>query len=140
VKLCDFGVSAVLERSFSARESSQGTKIYMSPERLETKPYTFPVDIWSLGLILYEGAAGRYPVRDIPEEMLVLKEKLVASLDFRLPGYSAEFVDFLKRCLEEAPERRVEASQCRNMWPGKFRDEGQEDLQEWITSHGFGAG
>jgi serine/threonine protein kinase len=33
----------------------------MSPERIEGKPYSFPADIWSLGLVLVEAATGRYP-------------------------------------------------------------------------------
>ena len=38
-----------------------GTVTYMSPERLENKQYSFPADIWSLGLSLVEAATGKYP-------------------------------------------------------------------------------
>eukprot|EP00959_Pyramimonas_sp_CCMP1952_P346704 7261560-Pyramimonas_sp.AAC.1 len=38
-----------------------GTTCYMSPERLNTDPYTAQADIWSLGLTLYEAATGKYP-------------------------------------------------------------------------------
>ena len=33
----------------------------MSPERLENAQYSFPADIWSLGLSLVEAATGKYP-------------------------------------------------------------------------------
>ncbi len=33
----------------------------MSPERINNQSYSFPADIWSLGLSLVELATGRYP-------------------------------------------------------------------------------
>ena len=38
-----------------------GTAIYMAPERMEGKAYSFPADIWAIGLIVSECAVGRYP-------------------------------------------------------------------------------
>lgn len=38
-----------------------GTVTYMSPERINGQPYSFPADIWALGLTLLECATGRYP-------------------------------------------------------------------------------
>ncbi|GFH26037.1 serine/threonine-protein kinase [Haematococcus lacustris] len=33
----------------------------MSPERINNEQYSFPADIWSLGLAIIECATGRYP-------------------------------------------------------------------------------
>jgi serine/threonine protein kinase len=38
-----------------------GTVTYMSPERINGQPYSFPADIWALGLTLLECATGKYP-------------------------------------------------------------------------------
>ena len=38
-----------------------GTMTYMSPERLRGASYSYASDIWSLGLVLAEGALGRFP-------------------------------------------------------------------------------
>ena len=38
-----------------------GTMTYMSPERLQGQPYSYPSDIWALGLVLAEGALGHFP-------------------------------------------------------------------------------
>ena len=38
-----------------------GTMTYMSPERLRGVSYSYASDIWSLGLVLAEGALGRFP-------------------------------------------------------------------------------
>ena len=38
-----------------------GTVTYMSPERINGEAYSFPADIWALGLTLLECATGKYP-------------------------------------------------------------------------------
>ena len=44
------------------------TLSYMSPERLEGEEYSFPSDIGSIGMILYEMVVGHspYPITDKP--------------------------------------------------------------------------
>ena len=41
-----------------------GTFKYMSPERIMHNPYSYPSDIWALGLILIEAATGAYPYKE----------------------------------------------------------------------------
>lgn len=35
IKICDFGISAIIEKTFGERQSWVGTLKYMSPERLK---------------------------------------------------------------------------------------------------------
>lgn len=60
-KITDFGISVGLENTFAECISFKGTVTYMSPERIVGQPYSFPADIWSLGLSLFELATGKYP-------------------------------------------------------------------------------
>uniref|UniRef100_A0A0N5AKD8 mitogen-activated protein kinase kinase n=1 Tax=Syphacia muris TaxID=451379 RepID=A0A0N5AKD8_9BILA len=60
IKLCDFGVSAVLIDSMAT--SFVGTRSYMAPERLTGCRYNVKSDIWSFGITLVEIAIARYPV------------------------------------------------------------------------------
>lgn len=54
VKLGDFGVSKCLERTHDMVNSgAMGTPYYMAPELFDENPYSFPADIWSLGVLLY---------------------------------------------------------------------------------------
>ena len=49
-KIADFGVS----REVAPLLSKQGTAEYMAPEVHDRTPYSFPADIWSLGVVLFE--------------------------------------------------------------------------------------
>lgn len=60
VKICDFGwaISASEER-----KTYCGTLDYMAPEIMRESQYSNKVDIWSLGIILYELLQGQTPFR-----------------------------------------------------------------------------
>lgn len=38
-----------------------GTVTYMSPERIRNESYSYPADIWSLGLAIFECGTGEFP-------------------------------------------------------------------------------
>ena len=61
VKLADFGLLKELQTTFSQTDTLLGTIVYMSPERLDSKHYGFPSDIWSFGLIVMFLAQGKLP-------------------------------------------------------------------------------
>uniref|UniRef100_A0A7S0R2F9 non-specific serine/threonine protein kinase n=1 Tax=Chlamydomonas leiostraca TaxID=1034604 RepID=A0A7S0R2F9_9CHLO len=54
MKLGDFGISKVLEKTDQFATTVTGTPYYMAPEICTNQPYTFKSDIWSLGCVLYE--------------------------------------------------------------------------------------
>lgn len=58
VKLCDFGWCIEVTNK---RETFCGTFEYMAPEIIQELPYNHSVDIWSLGVLLYEMAHGYSP-------------------------------------------------------------------------------
>jgi serine/threonine protein kinase len=60
-KVSDFGISAFVDNTLAQCHTFLGTVTYMSPERINGQPYSFPADIWALGLALLECATGRYP-------------------------------------------------------------------------------
>ncbi len=57
VKLGDFGIARVLSNTKSKAKTVVGTPYYLSPEIIESQPYNFKSDIWSLGVLLYEMCA-----------------------------------------------------------------------------------
>ena len=59
LKLTDFGGSNYLEGS--VRYTTAGTQIYHSPEMLLKKGYDTRVDIWAIGILIFELLVGRPP-------------------------------------------------------------------------------
>lgn len=61
VRLCDFGWC--VDVSTGSRITFCGTYEYMAPELLKELPYDYSIDIWSLGILLYELLHGYSPFR-----------------------------------------------------------------------------
>ena len=61
IKLGDFGIARVLSDTKSKAKTVVGTPYYLSPEIIQSQPYSFKSDIWSLGVLLYEMCALQPP-------------------------------------------------------------------------------
>ena len=59
IKLADFGWSVHTPRNL--RETLCGTLDYLPPEMLAGQPYDHGVDVWAVGVLLYEFLVGRAP-------------------------------------------------------------------------------
>ena len=59
IKICDFGWSA--DTSSNSRKTYCGTADYMAPEVMLGRPQTFSVDVWCLGILLFELIHGKPP-------------------------------------------------------------------------------
>lgn len=53
VKISDFGVVRQLNQTGSLAQTFTGTLAYMSPERIKDLDYSYPSDVWSLGMVGY---------------------------------------------------------------------------------------
>ncbi|XP_060592923.1 dual specificity mitogen-activated protein kinase kinase 5-like [Ruditapes philippinarum] len=111
VKLCDFGVSTQLVESIT--KSHVGTNAYMAPERIKAEHYGAPSEVWSLGVTLYELAAGRFPFENMFEEGSVNVLRLCNTiLEEKSPKLSEEkfspaLCDFVAKCLHKDPQKRI---------------------------------
>ncbi|KAK2080196.1 hypothetical protein QBZ16_000049 [Prototheca wickerhamii] len=112
-RLADFGIAAnVPDASLAACQTFTGTVTYMSPERVDGRPYSLPADIWALGLTLLEAVTGAYPYDASAGVMQLMVQ--VMQEDCPLPpagAVSRECRDFLARCLAREPAARASADQ-----------------------------
>ena len=73
LKLGDFGIARILNKTFEKARTVVGTPYYLSPEIIFNKPYSFESDIWSIGAVLYEMCALQPPFVAPSLQMLALK-------------------------------------------------------------------
>lgn len=124
IKISDFGLCKVMDEGQTRLElTSQGvgTYWYLPPEcfhnnypKISTK-----VDVWSVGVILYELLYGIKPFGNDMCQEKILKEGIMLrayTLDFpSKPSVSPELKDVIKKCLEYNQEERPEVIDVWNM-------------------------
>ena len=105
VKLADFGVSGQLSGTLSAKKNTfVGTPYWMAPEVVKQKEYGPKVDIWSLGIMIYEMIKG-----SATNSHIVDQAKLIQLIPRMKPPRlnegegSKELRDFVAACLRESP-------------------------------------
>jgi len=64
-----------------------GTPHYMAPEVLLNKGYSFLVDIWSIGIILYEFMCGLVPFGEELEDPFDIYQEIVLNKRVDFPNY-----------------------------------------------------
>lgn len=83
-----------------------GTQIYMAPEMCMGQDYSFSVDIWGYGLVLYELATGVFPFPPL-SNFAVLFQCICEDPEPRLhPDYPLPLQEFVALCLtRQVPNR-----------------------------------
>ncbi len=111
--LTDFGIARDnLDDGLTENQATLGTRAYMAPELLSGKSKGAPdptVDVWSLGMVLYELATGRRPFNTHgPELMNDIISKPIPrpmSINVNIPP---ELDEIITKCLHQVPSSRFE--------------------------------
>ncbi|TYH75287.1 hypothetical protein ES332_D04G009200v1 [Gossypium tomentosum] len=105
VKLCDFGFARAMSTNTVVLRSIKGTPLYMAPELVREQPYNHTVDLWSLGVILYELFVGQPPF--YTNSVYALIRHIVKDPVKYPDEMSASFKSFLKGLLNKVPQNRL---------------------------------
>src|SRR4051794_29173572 len=112
VKLLDFGLARWVDAGGVTEEGVVvGTAAYMAPEQLRGLRTTTAVDLWALGVVLYQMLAGRQPFGGERAGMVhsVLHEQPPPLREAR-PDVPAALERVVSRCLEKEPADRWPAA------------------------------
>ena len=119
VKITDFGLSKEMDPAGDSKmaltSQGAGTYWYLPPECFQTGNGQPPlisqkVDVWSVGVILYQMVYGKKPFGEDMTQETLLRENVIlniTNIEFPVkPAVSSECKDFIVRCLQKDVQRR----------------------------------
>ena len=115
IVLVDFGVAAHLrgkdDRDLKGMCGSVG---YAAPEVIFRKGHGKPVDMWGLGIVTYAMLSGYVPFSSADPALFKRQlERGKVEFNEKYWGHvSASAQDFVKRCLEKDPDKRITAEEA----------------------------
>ncbi|MBN3314122.1 ULK3 kinase, partial [Atractosteus spatula] len=110
LKLADFGFAQYMS-PWDEKHVLRGSPLYMAPEMVCRQQYDARVDLWSVGVILYEALFGRPPFAS--RSYTELEEKIRSDRPIELPPgvrVSRDCRDLLLRLLDRDPDSRISFS------------------------------
>ena len=134
LKLCDFGLAKDMN-NIHRSSTICGSPLYMAPEFFKDTDYDETVDIWSVGIILFEfmfGINPFYRVKDKHE----LEQFMISCNDVDVPknDYSHQLNILLKSLLQKDAKKRMTFNELYNYeWTDKSEDEkGEKDEEIFV--------
>ncbi|KAH9260707.1 hypothetical protein BASA81_001174 [Batrachochytrium salamandrivorans] len=135
-KLSDFGLARIFKDEKNVVANTFiGSSLYMSPERMQGSSYSFPADIWGLGLTIAEACVGKYPMSGGNKLLNFLAEFRHKDVLMPLPSdLSSAGHAFIIDCLAHEPGKRPTCSQLQEYeWIEHAKDSRQQAVPERIN-------
>ncbi|CAI2370208.1 unnamed protein product [Moneuplotes crassus] len=136
VKLTDFGLSKRKSSTANPEMTNSicGTVQYLAPEVALGNDYSFAIDWWSFGVILYEMISGKLPF-DSNERSIVVKNILCKSIKYG-KCFSPNAKDLVSKLLVRDPDKRLGAGGAEEVMEHDFfKDIDWEDLASPEKAH-----
>ncbi|HTW65662.1 MAG TPA: protein kinase [Bryobacteraceae bacterium] len=113
ITILDFGSAKWLATLLEAGSRPESLMVnYLAPEQVLGQPFDSRSDIFALGLMLYESAAGKYPFSAapglIPREIVHSEPEPLRKIDPQIPE---ELEQLVQRALHKDPAQRLQTAE-----------------------------
>ena len=122
------------------RSTFCGTLEYMAPEMLQNQPHDHTLDVWSLGILLYELYHGYAPFTGKNPFEILAKITKRQSIRFG-PQCTPEYKDLVERLLQNDPAKRIPLIQVfDHPWVRRYQPlyEVEEEIAEVYSPKSIG--
>jgi NIMA (never in mitosis gene a)-related kinase len=111
LKVADFGVSRILERTSSVAKTVIGTPFYIAPELCNGESYGNTVDVWAIGCMIFEVATGKRCF-DGDNLMVIVRRICAGEVPPLSPTLQPILMPMLKPMLQVDASARFTADLC----------------------------
>ncbi|KAL4488509.1 hypothetical protein ABPG72_013077 [Tetrahymena utriculariae] len=111
MKLIDMGTAKFLKGKSGRTFTIIGTPHYMAPEIITGKGYSYSVDLWSIGICLYEFMCGAVPFAEDADDPYEIYEEIIKK-PLQYPGFLKDknSKTLMNQLLNKTPELRLGGS------------------------------
>ena len=113
LKMIDLGTAKQLKSFYGIYRTNTliGSPHYMAPDVIAGKGYSFPVDLWSIGVIVYEFFCECLPFGNKSEDPFEIYQQIMKKkLTFPYKIKDQVVKTFLRQLLDRNPEGRLKGS------------------------------
>lgn len=112
IKLTDFGLSKEIMSTDETTSTFCGTAEYLAPELVMQMPYSYPIDIWALGILTYEMILGTTPFYN--DNKMKMYSNIVSAEPVFPRQLDIRVCDFIRQLLTKDPQKRPSFNSMKN--------------------------
>jgi tRNA A-37 threonylcarbamoyl transferase component Bud32 len=114
VKITDFGISKIINKTLNITQDFVGTPWYMSPEQIKGQKVDQRSDIYSLGIIVFQLLTGKLPFGESDNVYAVFKAHMLDNpvdshiLEGNTTYIPKDIEKIIRKMLEKTPKKRYQ--------------------------------
>ncbi|KAL4499812.1 hypothetical protein ABPG72_015161 [Tetrahymena utriculariae] len=115
IKISDFGLSKEFQNKDEKTFTFAGTPEYLAPEVVLNKGHNKNVDLWGIGVFLYELVAGYPPFQDKNRNYDKISKQIIMNRPTYPENFSPNLKDLIKKLLNSDPQMRLGANSFKDL-------------------------